>query len=333
VALRLLSIALWVLLFGCIVLFALAFLLEREFLPFRLLGNLTSRPSLEDKIAPVLIILLSGWVIVEVAVRAWNVRRQHVANLMFRSFVEDANLDEYEPGGSGTKLPRAVRRANLIAECHRRDPSSLHESVPAAAGIDANELANSYTSMHVYAWVLPVLGFIGTAAGLASAIGGFKDALGVTSRTDALVSSLSQLVIPGLAGAFEVTMLALAASGVTYIIGSALRSWDQEALDELDRLSLVLLSRVPSPAAAEAKDLLRLFNELSSKLRDTFHLPDNLTGAVNAIAAAAQDISSASERSSNAIYSAASTLSTASEQLRDAALLPYQISITRGEPR
>ena len=93
---------------------------------------------------------------------------------------------------------RAIRRANLIIECSQRDLSSLHDAVPAAAALDASKLAASYTPLNVYAWILPVLGFIGTASGMASSIGGFSTALqGRQGQIEALANELGQKVIPG----------------------------------------------------------------------------------------------------------------------------------------
>src|SRR5260370_41192835 len=80
----------------------------------------------------------------------------------------------YVPKAFDLREPRAIRRANLIIECSQRDPSSLHDAVPAAAALDASKLAASYTPLNVYAWILPVLGFIGTASGMASSIGGVR---------------------------------------------------------------------------------------------------------------------------------------------------------------
>ena len=86
-------------------------------------------------------------------------------------------MGRYTPKAFDLREPRAIRRANLIIECSQRDPSSLHDAIPAAAALDAGKLATSYTPLHVYAWILPVLGFIGTASGMASSIGGFSAAL------------------------------------------------------------------------------------------------------------------------------------------------------------
>src|SRR5262245_51249031 len=213
-----------------------------------LIGPLLRRPHPFDKAAPILILIVFAWVLFEIALKQRHVSRQHAAIASFQSQMADADQNKYQPKAFDLRQPRGVRRADLIIECSRREPSSLHEAVPAAAVLDAGTLAAGYGSLNVYAWILPVLGFIGTASGMASAIGGFSQVLGRGNiRVEALQSELSQSVIPGLAAAFETTILALAAALVAYLCTSALRNWDQQALDQLDRLCIVLLSRIPQP--------------------------------------------------------------------------------------
>lgn len=331
--LRLFSSALWI----SSALFILSvvgiYLITGDAANLPVLGDMMDRQHPIERLAPLAILGLLSWVLVVLALRTRIVRREHAAISMFRVFAEQEDLDDYEVGHAGRRAPRAVRRANLIVECRRRDPSSLHETLPAAAALDANDLAASYSSLHVYAWTLPVLGFIGTAGGLASAIGGFKSALNQTAalETAALVSRLSQVVIPGLAAAFQITMLALAASIVTYVGASALRSWDQQALDELDRLSVIFLSRVPQPEAPEAQELLRLLNEISGKMAAALQVPESLLEAARSISAGVERFSAASDSSSRAMENAIAAMVGASRELRQTTSQPYHITITRGE--
>src|SRR5262249_38062476 len=111
--------------------------------------------------------------------------------------------------------PRALRRLVLIMQCKARgEESSLHEGLPAAAAVDASALAASYVPLQVYAWILPVLGFIGTAIGMAHAIGKFSEALRPAAGQIEVTTALSQGVIPGLSTAFETTILALATASI-----------------------------------------------------------------------------------------------------------------------
>jgi hypothetical protein len=197
--------------------------------------------------------------------------------------------------------------------------SSLHEAVPAAAALDAGSLAATYSPLNVYTWILPVLGFIGTASGMASAIDGFKDVLrGGQVQVDKLAADLSQNVIPGLSAAFETTILALAAALVTYLCTSALRGWDQEALDQLDRLCIVLLSRIPQPPTPDGQKILAILEYISGQLRDLIHVPVTLEGAAKSISVTAEALASSSNQfasSVTAIDTSAESLALAGNQL------------------
>jgi len=208
--------------------------------------------------------------------------------------------------------------------------SSLHEAVPAAAALDAGSLAATYSPLNVYAWILPVLGFIGTASGMASAIDGFKDVLrGGQVQVDKLAADLSQNVIPGLSAAFETTILALAAALVTYLCTSALRGWDQEALDQLDRLCIVLLSRIPQPPTPDGQKILAILEYISGQLRDLIHVPVTLEGAAKSISVTAEALASSSNQfasSVTAIDTSAESLASAGNQLVSAAATMNEIA-------
>ena len=292
-----------------------------------LMGPLLNRPHILDKLSPILILLLFAWVLFEIALKRREVQTQHSAIATFQTQMAEADQDRYQPRAFDLKQPRAIRRADLIIECSRREPSSLHEAVPGAAALDASTLVAGYGPLNVYAWILPVLGFIGTASGMASAIGGFKDVLrGGQVQVDALASELSQSVIPGLAAAFETTILALAAAHVAYLCTSALRSWDQEALDQLDRLCIVLLSRIPQPPTPDGEKILKVLEQISKQLGTVLEVPAELEGAASAINTAADALVSASSETS----SAASAMREAAEALDAAAPEPVAASKTKG---
>jgi len=296
-----------------------------------LIGPLLSRPHPFDKAAPILILIVFAWVLFEIALKQRQVSRQHAAIASFQSQMADADQNRYQPKAFDDLIqPRAIRRADLIIECSRREPSSLHEAVPAAAALDAGTLAATYSPLNVYAWILPVLGFIGTASGMASAIDGFKDVLrGGQVQVDKLAADLSQNVIPGLSAAFETTILALAAALVTYLCTSALRGWDQEALDQLDRLCIVLLSRIPQPPTPDGQKILAILEYISGQLRDLIHVPVTLEGAAKSISVTAEALASSSNQfasSVTAIDTSAESLASAGNQLVSAAATMNEIA-------
>jgi biopolymer transport protein ExbB/TolQ len=284
-----------------------------------LLGSMLSTPSLVDKSAPLAILAIFGWALLEIAIRALGVWRQRYDVQLFEAALATHNLRAQT---ARIDSLRAAKRTNLIARTPD-DSESLHQSLAAAAALDASRLAASYSWLHAYAWLLPVLGFIGTAHGMASSIAGFKDALVETDRIDILVNRLSQLVIPGLASAFQTTMLALAASLVVYLCTSAVQSADLRTLQRLDDLSLQYISGVSSTHT----QVVQLLDSIYGQLQAT-------TAGTEALVATAERMQSATQRiesATNALDQAARTLQAASDELRASVSLPYQVTITRGE--
>jgi biopolymer transport protein ExbB/TolQ len=320
---RIFGVALWFVsvLFVIYGFYVTAVALTGDAINLPLIGPLLSRPHVFDKAAPILILIVFAWVLLEIALKQLQVNREHAAIATFQARMAEA--DKYQPKVFDLRRPRAIRRADLIIECSRREPSSLHEAVPAAASLDAGTLAASYDPLNVYAWILPVLGFIGTASGMASAIDGFKDVLrGGQVQVDKLAGELSQSVIPGLSAAFETTILALAAALVTYLCTSALRSWDQEALDQLDRLCIVLLSRIPQPPTPDGQKILAVLEQILRQIRDMTQIPATLESAARVISMTAEALTSSSNQFAsaiNAVSTAAEALASTSNQLGSAA--------------
>jgi biopolymer transport protein ExbB/TolQ len=302
---RAFSIALWYIsalfIFGIAVEFII-FIFRNS--PPPLIGSLFARPNFVDNLPAFLILALFIWVLFEVGSKRRQVGREHAAVATFPSIMAQADMGRHVPKAFDLREPRAIRRANLIIECSQRDPSSLHDAVPAAAALDAGKLAASYTPLHVYAWILPVLGFIGTASGMASSISGFSYALrSGQGQVEALANQLGQSVIPGLSGAFGTTILALAAAVVAYLCTSALRSWDQEALDQLDRHCIVLLARIPQPEGPEGKKIVAALDQILEQLRGVLQTPISLESAANAIKSASETLAMSSRESASAALS------------------------------
>jgi biopolymer transport protein ExbB/TolQ len=296
-----------------------------------LIGNMLARPFLLDRATPILIILLFTWILIEIARKVQQVRRERLAVVKFQRQIAKVDQNISSKKGSDPNEPRALRRAVLIMECGSRSPSSLHEAMPATAALDGSALTASYTPLQVYAWILPVLGFIGTASGMATAIDGFKDVLrGGQIQVDSLAFQLSQSVIPGLSAAFETTILALSAASVTYFCTNALKGWDQEALDELDRLSIIFLSHIPPPTGSDGGNTAVVLEQISKQL---LSMPMMLEQATNSVKSAANSLNSASNETTtaaNSIAAAAQLLASASKDLQESASAPYQITIKRG---
>jgi biopolymer transport protein ExbB/TolQ len=252
--------------------------------------------------------------------RAWEVWLQAGTLRVF-----DATINGRAPAtvgaNTGAQLGnRALNRVSLIARHEGGLGGSLHESLGGAAALDANSLAGQYHWLHVYAWLLPVLGFVGTAIGMASAISGFSNAIGGAAvDPGALVKVLSQNVIPGLASAFQTTVLALLAALVAYYCTSAIQSADQEALEKLDALSLHFLARVPAPELVRNGQMVQLLQNIAQDLGHVSKAPGELRSSIDSLRDATKGI-----------HEAAQVLKAASHELYGSIALPYNVTISRG---
>lgn len=321
-----------------------------------LLGNMLRRP-LVDTVTPIAILVLFTWVLIELAARARRVLRENKAVGEFTKQIAHADLglsrieSKFDP-----QALRAPHRAYAIIQGNRRDPTSLHETLPGMAALDAEALAAKYGALNVYAWILPVLGFIGTASGMASAIAGFKDALrGGPGQVEALSTQLSQTVIPELAAAFGTTILALAASLVAYLCTSAIRSWDQEALQRLNRLCVEFLGGIPRGGAGPEIGTSGILLGISARVDQVVQFLDVIKDGGRAMTQAADRVIASNEELHATFSAAADVLAEVSRELRDsfheaagtlvpvsrdlreasdrlheAAMAPYVIEIKRG---
>jgi len=222
----------------------------------------------------------------------------------------DAALGRLPTAADPTREPsaetRAGKRLRIISEALRRGPGSLHEAVPAAAALDAEELENRYVMGRAYVWILPVLGFIGTAWGMSQAIAGFSEGLaaGEGQGIQFLADRLAQLVIPNLSNAFFITMLALGASAIGHYCLTKVHWWDSEVLRDLDQSCARVLASWPKPA-------------------------ENLENAVVALAVASQGVVQAAAKLSEA----AAAMEHAAAAMHATATRPYYITLTREPPK
>jgi biopolymer transport protein ExbB/TolQ len=279
------------------------------------------QPGVKSNPAPVFILLLFTWVLIEILVRAFKVLEEQTAAEKFQSLPGKASYESaahVARGGDGT---RAAKRGRIVAE-GSSDPAGLSETLPSITSLDAAALASRYVPLQVYAWILPVIGFIGTAAGMAHSIQGFKDTLasvGGAESFDAITQKLGETVIPGMAAAFGTTILALVASVVAYLCTSALKEWDQEVLQRLDYKSVAYLAAVPASVVdesilAEVKKHSAQVASIDGKLGDIKKVPEDLIKAAGAITAAS------------------AVLQLAAAELLEASKRPIIAEIRRGQP-
>ena len=268
-----------------------------------LIGTLLSKSAAADALAPTAIIIVFAWVLVEVFLHFIRVWREHNAALPFVSVSESESRGL--PLSELRRVPprsRAGRRAALLVM--GMAPEAIREAIPGFAAVDASAVESRYAFIRVYIWILPVIGFIGTAWGMSHAIAGFSDALKETSEIQTLTARLSQLVIPGLANAFSITILALVAAIVAHFCASAIHAGELAVLNRLDEASVRLLAKLPTSSQL---DLVPVAVAIEQGVKQLAELRP----------AAAQ------------LGAAAEALKSSASELVLSARLPYHVSITR----
>jgi len=283
-------------------------------------GRLLAQPGAADRMAPLAVVVVFTWILLQVLVRAVRIAREQAAVQQVKTWAGDALR----------KVPaslRAGRRAQMVLRHLPASPGKLAEALPAAGALDAVALDNGYAILKACVWTLPVLGFIGTAWGMSHAIRGFSEALNAAAGQQAaiqlLTDRLGQLVIPGLANAFAITMAALGASIVAHFWTTSLQTWDQEVLVELDQACVEKLAEV-SPANGALgvpRDLLTLLNERLAELAQQVAM---LTGKLDLMDAADYLKQSAAEH-----VTAAQEIRRAASELQSSVRAPYHITISR----
>jgi biopolymer transport protein ExbB/TolQ len=281
----------------------------------RFVGRLLAQPDAADRAVPIAVVVVFAWILSQVLARAVGIAREQAAVKVFDG-----------PGRPPDRL-RAGHRARAIREHSAAAPGKLAEVLPAASALDAAALDNSYALLKALVWTLPVLGFIGTAWGMSHAIAGFSEALafegGGAPPIEVVTDRLAQVVIPGLANAFAITMLALGAAVISHLWVVTLQSWDLDALEQLDRASIEALAAV-TPAHPAGGLPAHLVPVLVQSLGAVTEELRTLNGKL--------DLAAAGERLQGAaggLEAAARALGEAAGQIQSSTRAPYHITIRR----
>jgi hypothetical protein len=116
------------------------------------------------------------------------------------------------------------------------------------AGVDAARLQAAYGPLRALVWALPALGFIGTAAAMASSIAGVGGAMQEGAPAEAQIALLGR-VVPHLADAFGITLIALASTIVCYFLLSLVAAREENVLLDTNTLALEALAKLQAARA------------------------------------------------------------------------------------
>lgn len=146
----------------------------------------------------------------------------------------------------------------------------VDEVLRSMADRDESASATSFGMLTGFLWAIPVLGFIGTVLGLATAIGNFSALLDSQSDVAGIIGSLRE-VTGGLSTAFETTLVALVIALFLQLWITAQRQGEEQFLDQCQEYCLKqIVSRMrsddakPMVAAANSPPPIREKNDNKS---------------------------------------------------------------------
>jgi hypothetical protein len=177
-----------------------------------------------------------------------------------------------------------AHRLRLFKEAARAG-GDAEAVLSARSALDEAEVSNKHHLDHALIWALPVFGFIGTALTMATMVTAFGGALDSRGDAGALITALKRHVLPELASAFGVTLIALFLSVLAFGAMALVERAERERVAAADEVFLNLLARLPVKQAAPA--MHGLSEELSRSRGATEELVkglDALRTAVDALA-------------------------------------------------
>lgn len=163
-----------------------------------------------------------------------------------------------EPKWNKKGYEKRDARIKLIDK--RLSLNDARERLADISGLDICDISGIYSPIKIAIWILPVLGFIGTAFGMSAAISGFSEALG--EGNDAMTGTLGHIVIPGLAGAFYTTIAALLAAVVCHFCATLFQGYEDDMVDQLDKWCLEKIETNNNTTETSSLNLLELEQKL-----------------------------------------------------------------------
>ena len=200
-----------------------------------------ARLFLQSGLVGVAISLLTLWSIGALGLKLVHIRRQFAAfgidclPIDIGLHVNAQNVDEFIDGID--KKDEAIRNTFLVHRIRhalehfksRGEPQEVYNFVNSQSDIDRGSVSSSYSMIKVFIWAIPILGFIGTVAGIGQSVAQFHTGLGTATDLEAVRGSLGN-VVSGLTFAFNTTLLGLSASLLVMFPTTALQRIENRIL-------------------------------------------------------------------------------------------------------
>ncbi|WP_103956358.1 hypothetical protein [Nonomuraea solani] len=181
------------------------------------------------------------------------------------------------------------RRLKLFKEAAEAG-NDCEAVLSARSALDDSEMANKHHLDHALIWALPVFGFIGTALTMGAMVNSFSNALDGQGDPSVLIAALKQYVLPELASAFGVTLVALFLSVIAFGTMAFVERSERASVVAADEVFLVYIARLPAKQAAPA--MAGLTQELAQSRGRT----EELVKGLDALRTAVERLSAAEAR-------------------------------------
>jgi len=149
-----------------------------------------------------------------------------------------------------------TRVSSLLEELDSSgDVQRGHELFRHQSEIDSDTVASEYSSVRLFVWAMPIIGFIGTVVGISMSVGSFSSFLGGSIDDIEMVKRELAKVSTGLSYAFDTTLLGLSTAVLTMTLSAFVQKREERFLNDLDLLCLQIVTNYQSETPSA--DVLR----------------------------------------------------------------------------
>ena len=186
---------------------------------------------------PVFTAILFWWGLVMCALRYWRVgcARRLSTNTLLVHAIESASVDGLHRLAKDLEIPTAeysplLRRLRAVTKQWTQTPSLQDADILLQQQLysDEESVRSGYSLVRTFIWALPVMGLLGTVAGVAVAVGGFAEFLGGDIEDIAVIKRSLVNVTAGLSYAFLTTLYGLAGALILMLIATALQNREEK---------------------------------------------------------------------------------------------------------
>ncbi|MFI7638683.1 hypothetical protein [Nonomuraea sp. NPDC049400] len=241
-------------------------------------GASTAPTAAELVVALIIAVFLTA--VLRIARAVPDIRRESVATARAVANVQAVNPAE------DTLVARRLKLFKEAAEAG----NDCEAVLSARSALDDSEMANKHHLDHALIWALPVFGFIGTALTMGAMVSSFSDALDSKGDPGVLIAALKQHVLPELASAFGVTLIALFLSVLAFGAMAFVERAERAGVVAADEVFLTYIARLPAKQAAPA------MNGLTQELALSRGRTEELVKGIDALRTAVERLSAVESR-------------------------------------